>query len=80
MPELGEMGKEKITIDVFPKEWSMEKIQQKILEASGNIIYKGKGRRFRRMTKDDIVIEFYIKDGTGSIREIETAYIYLKNS
>lgn len=74
--ELGKWVRKKDPSTMFPKGWDMQKIQEKILEATENI-KSYKGRFFRGVTKDGIEIEIIV-DGTGDIRQIETAYIYIE--
>lgn len=58
---------------MWPKSWSIEKIQKAILEASENIIENDLAKRkFRGKTEENIEIEFFIDEFS---KEIETAYI-----
>ena len=71
--ELGQCVEKGVTT-FFPKEWSMEKIQQKILEATEDIVTFRKNK-FVGRTKEGILIEFFIDLQT---HEIQSAYIVLE--
>jgi hypothetical protein len=72
--ELGRMMEKEDETTLFPIGWSDEFIEQKIIEASKNVIFT-KGRRHRGITIEGYFIEFY-SDPTNTL--IETAYLIEK--
>ncbi|WP_298309966.1 EndoU domain-containing protein [uncultured Aquimarina sp.] len=57
---------------MWPKSWTIDKIQKTILEASNNVISYDGINKFKGKTKDGLFIEYFVDKRT---KEIETGYI-----